>query len=75
MNRIKECVQLRLHNNVTACNEVTTDDIENAISQLKIGKHDGDQGLESDLLIYSTILLHRLLSDLIDFSRRHSHMA
>ncbi len=35
------------------CDEVTTDDIENVISQLKIGKHDGDQGLESDHLIYA----------------------
>ncbi len=45
MNRIKECVQ----HNVAECDEVTTDDIENAISQLKIGKHDGEQGLESNL--------------------------
>ncbi len=62
----------RLHNNVAECNKVTTDDIENAISQLKIGKPDSDQGLESDHLIYNTILLHRILSD---FSLRHSHMA
>ncbi len=75
MNRIKECVQQRLHNDVAECNEVTTDDIENAISQLQKWKHDCDQGLESDHLIYNTILLHRLLSDFIGFSLRHSHMA
>ncbi len=57
------------------CDEVTSDDIENAISQLKIGKHDGDQGLQSDHLIYSTLLLYRILSDFIGFSLRHSHMA
>ncbi len=75
MNRIKECIQQRLHNNVDECNEVTTDYIENAISQLKIGKPDGDHGLEPDHLIYSTILLHRLLSDFIGFCLRHSHLA
>ncbi len=75
MNRIKDCVQQRLYNNVAECDELTTDDIENAISQLKIGKHDGDLGLESDHLIYSTILFHRLLGDFIRFSLRHSHMA
>ncbi len=75
INRIKECVQEKLHNNVAECGEVTTDDIENAISQLKIRKPDGDQGLESDHLIYSTILLHRILSAFIGFSLRHSHMA
>ncbi len=62
MNRIKQCVQQRLHNNIDGCVEVTTDDIQNVISQLKIGKYDGDQGLELDHLIYSTILLHRVLS-------------
>ncbi len=41
INRIKECVQHRLHNNVAECDEVCTDDIENVISQLQIGKHDG----------------------------------
>ncbi len=75
MNRIKACVQERLHNNVAECDEVTADDIENVISQLKIGKHDRGQGLESDHLIYSTILLHRILSDFVGFSLRHSHMA
>ncbi len=45
------------------------------VDAMKIGKHDGDPGLESDHLIYSTILLHRLLSDFIGFSLRHSHMA
>ncbi len=40
-----------------------------------MGKHDGDQGLESDHLIYNTLLLHRLSSDFIGFSLRHSHMA
>ncbi len=29
MNRIKECAQHRLHNNMAECDEVTTDDIEN----------------------------------------------
>ncbi len=71
MNIIKACVQQRLHNNVAVCDKVTTDDIENAISHLKIGKRDGDQGLESDHLIYSSIILHRLLSDFISFSLRH----
>ncbi len=32
------------------CDEVTPDDIESAISQMKIGKHDGEQGLKSDHL-------------------------
>ncbi len=72
MNRIKDCVQQSLHNNVGEYDEVTTDDIESSISQLKIGKHDGDQWLESDHLIYSTKLLHRILSD---FSLRDSHIA
>ncbi len=75
MNRTKECVQQRLHNNGAECDEVITDDIENTKSQLKIGKQDGDKELESDHLIYSTLLLLRILIDFIGFSLRHSHMA
>ncbi len=43
INRIKECIQHRPHINVAECDEVTTDDIEKAISQLKIGTNGWSQ--------------------------------
>ena len=76
MEHIRNMVDQRL--NCTQSETFTTvsiRDIDDAISNLKPGKYDGSYGLESDHLIHGNKSLNQVLSILIGFSLKHSHMA
>ena len=66
MNDIKNIVLNRIHNEskVTYC--VTVQDVSNAIKQLKSGKSDGEEGLQSDHVIHAPHLFTVLLTAIIN---------